>query len=58
MAGLEKRYLTPFTFYIFNAYDPKIYGSKSPEDYMSMYKYYSKEDEEKYGVLAIHLQVV
>ncbi len=43
---------------LFGAYDPKTYGAKSAEDYFSMYQYYSKEDEEKYGVLAIHLQVV
>jgi ASC-1-like (ASCH) protein len=43
---------------LFNTYDREVYGAKSAEDYTSMYQYYSKEAEEKYGVLAIHLQVV
>ena len=38
------------------AFDPKSYGSENKEEYELMYKYYSKEDEEKYGVLAIKIK--
>ena len=37
------------------AFDPKSYGSENKEEYELMYKYYAKEDEEKYGVLAIQI---
>lgn len=43
---------------LFTTYNPESCGFKNVEDYISMYKYYSKEEEEKYGVLAIHLQHV
>lgn len=42
---------------LFNKYEPISYGSDDANDYESMYQYYSKEEEQKYGVLAIHLQV-
>lgn len=43
---------------LFEAYDPVLYGGEEEDEYESMYQYYSKEYEQKYGVLAIHLQVV
>lgn len=43
---------------LFNMYEPVCYGADNVNDYKSMYQYYSEEEEQKYGVLAIHLQVV
>ncbi|USN87582.1 MAG: hypothetical protein H6779_04205 [Candidatus Nomurabacteria bacterium] len=40
------------------AHDPILYGSKNTEEYHLMYKYYSEAEEQKYGVLAIHLQII
>ncbi len=37
---------------------PINYGSQSSDDYIHMYKYYSKEDEAKYGVLAITIELI
>ena len=39
------------------AYPPIEYGSVSKDEYVKMYKYYSQEDENKYGVLAIKFKV-
>ena len=38
-----------------SAFDSKSYGSEDKEEYELMYKYYSKEDEDKYGVLGIEI---
>jgi ASC-1-like (ASCH) protein len=38
------------------AFPPEQYGSESQEEYVAMYKYYSREDEQKYGVLAIEVK--
>ena len=43
---------------LYDAYDLVLYGGEKKDEYESMYQYYSIEDEQKYGVLAIHLQVV
>lgn len=40
----------------YDAYPPKLYGGESADEYECMYKYYSKEDEKKYGVLGIRLK--
>lgn len=37
------------------AYPPEAYGAKSANEYEDMYKYYSKDEEEKYGVVGITL---
>ena len=37
---------------------PEMYGNKDISEYENMYKYYSKEDEEKYGVLGIKLRYI
>ena len=37
-------------------YYPIDYGSVDRDEYTAMYKYYSVEDEAKYGVLAIKLK--
>lgn len=34
------------------------YGSESSDEWELMYKYYSKEDEEKWGVLGIEVKVL
>ena len=39
------------------AFDPVEYGSVDREEYIEMYKYYSKEDEAKFGVLGIRIKV-
>lgn len=37
------------------SFEPSEYGSLDKEEYIKMYKYYSKEDEARYGVLAIRI---
>jgi ASC-1-like (ASCH) protein len=39
------------------AFEPVEYGSSNKEEYKEMYKYYSKEDEAKYGVVGIRIKV-
>lgn len=39
-----------------DTYSPIDYGSVDKSEYVDMYKYYSIEDEIKYGVLAIRLK--
>ncbi len=39
------------------AFEPATYGSDSREGYADMYTYYTKEDEERYGVVGIHIKV-
>ena len=41
---------------LFEAFDPHEYGSQSKDEYTQMYQYYSKQDEEKYGVLGIRIE--
>ncbi|MBP6881476.1 MAG: ASCH domain-containing protein [Candidatus Pacebacteria bacterium] len=43
---------------LFRAHDPVLYGSTSQDEYKSMYQYYSPADEQKYGVLAIWLELI
>lgn len=38
---------------LFSAFPPELYGGESADEYKTMYKYYSKEDEKRYGVLGI-----
>lgn len=38
------------------AFPPESYGSRNSDEYVAMYKYYSREDEGKYGVLAIKIE--
>lgn len=40
------------------SFPPVSYGAQSGDAYISMSKYYSKEDEEKYGVLAIKIELI
>jgi ASC-1-like (ASCH) protein len=39
------------------SYPPAEYGGESQDEWESMYKYYSLEDEQKEGVLGIRLKV-
>ena len=43
---------------LFNSKELSLFGYKYIEDSLSIYTYYSKIDEEKYGVLGIVFQVV
>ncbi len=43
---------------LFYTYCSALYGGESRDEYESMYQYYSREEEQEYGVLAIHLQVI
>lgn len=40
---------------LFDAFPPKLFGGSDKDDLMNIYKYYSKEDELKYGVLGIKI---
>lgn len=43
---------------LYSLYTPEIFGGKDKEDLItSVYKYYSKEDEKKYGVLGIKVRL-
>ena len=35
------------------AYDPVVYGSVSADEWVDMYKYYTKEDEGEFGVVGV-----
>lgn len=41
---------------LYAAFPPEQYGGVSKDEYTDMYSYYSRSDEERYGVLAIRLQ--
>lgn len=38
------------------AYPPEQYGGKDKDEWKSMYQYYSREEEMKFGVLGIRLK--
>lgn len=40
---------------LFDAFPPKDFGGKDKEDLMGIYKYFTKEDEQKYTVLGIKI---
>ncbi len=42
---------------LFAAYPPEQYGGENQGEWELMYQYYSREEEEKYGVVAIKLKV-
>ena len=41
---------------LFDSFPASMFGGKDKEDLMSIYQYYSKEEEQKYKVLGIHLK--
>ena len=43
---------------LFDAFPAEKFGGKDKEDLMGIYKYYSKEDEEKFTVLGIMIKPV
>ena len=53
VVGLEK---FPTFKNMFAAYPAEEYGSESQDEWELMYKYYSPEDEARYGVLAIRVK--
>ncbi len=42
---------------MFAAYPAREYGGENQDDWELMYKYYSPQDEAKYGVLAIRVKI-
>lgn len=43
---------------LFDTFPATVFGGKDKEDLMGIYKYYSKEDEEKFGVVGIKLEYI
>jgi ASC-1-like (ASCH) protein len=41
---------------LFNAYPPEMFGGKSKEDLMGIYKYYSTQEEKYCGVVGIKVK--
>ena len=41
---------------LFDAFPPEDFGGTGKENLMSIYQYYSKEDEVKYGVVGIQFE--
>ena len=41
---------------LFDAYPPEVFGGTDKENLMGIYKYYTKEDEKKYGVVGIKFE--
>ncbi len=58
LATVEALYHFPTFKELCYSFDPVEYGSADKEDYVGMYKYYSKEDEAKYGVLGIRIGTI
>jgi ASC-1-like (ASCH) protein len=57
IATVEDLYLFPTFKDLCYSFDPVEYGSDDREEYAGMNKYYSKEDEAKYGVLGIRIRI-
>ena len=43
---------------LFNNFDNKVLGLKETDDYNIMNTFYSKEEQEKYGVLGIEIELM
>ena len=43
---------------LFDAFPAEAFGGKDKDDLMGIYKYYAKEDEEKYTVLGIKIEPI
>ena len=56
LAVVEDLYHFPTFKDLCYSFEPVEYGSLDKEGYVEMYKYYSKEDEMKYGVLGIRVR--
>jgi ASC-1-like (ASCH) protein len=41
---------------LFDAYPPEVFGATSKEDLMGVYKYYTTEEEKKYGAVGIKIK--
>ena len=54
VVGLEK---FPTFKEMFTAYPAEEYGGEGQDEWELMYKYYSPEEESKYGVLAIRIKI-
>lgn len=42
---------------LFDSFPPEDFGGVDKENLMSIYQYYSKEDEQKYGVVGIRFEL-
>lgn len=58
LTRVEDLYHFPTFKDLFYSFDPIEYGSEIPKEYTKMYEYYSKEDELKYGALAIRIKML
>lgn len=56
LATVEDLYHFPSFKDVCYSFIPAEYGSDNEEEYVDMYKYYTREDESKYGVLAIRVK--
>ena len=43
---------------LYAAFSPEQYGGMSKDEYADIYQYYSPEDQKKYGVLAIQVELL
>lgn len=55
---VEDVYPFPSFKELYAAFDPSVFGAESKDDYINMYTYYTPEDEEKYGVVGIQINVI
>ena len=59
MAKIIGLHVYPTFEELFGSFSPESFGGIAMEDLVeSIYRYYSKEDEEKFGVVGIEFQVV
>lgn len=42
---------------LFSSFTPESFGANNKEDLFSIYQYYSKEDEKRYGVIGIQIKL-
>lgn len=57
VVSVEELYHFPTFKDLFCSFEPVEYGGGDREEYVAMYKYYSKEDEARYGVLGIRVKL-
>lgn len=57
LAVVEDLYHFPTFKDLCYSFEPAEYGSLDKEEYVEMYKYYSRDEEAKYGVLGIRVKL-
>ncbi len=55
-AKVEELIVRPTFSELFDTNPPAAFGGETKEDLMGIFRYYSKEEEEKYGVVGIRLK--